>query len=198
MDRCGVLAVVVFFGVVGCGDAPERPVTTFDPGVVEVGDSVLGLEIAGKDVSRAVAMDSVWVGTVDLAGELRLEGVYQAHFDYPEVPALCFHPSWESAARIPAFHPDSLTSPDRKRWFCFTNPELAIERIGPPDQPREATVVVRDYRVVRRFTDAWETAELVRVEDVGRPRTATLREPAPQPRLMRDSIPTSQPIDQGG
>lgn len=178
----------------GCDASGGPPVTTFDPATVAEGDSILGLRVADTDVRPMPGPDSIWVGTVQLEGELELEGVYQAHFDYPDVPALCFHPAWASAARIPAFHPDERTAPDRKRWFCFTNPERAAEEIGPPDQPREATVVVRDYRVVRRFTDAWETAELVRVEKVGRPRTATLREPSPQPRLMCDSIPTTEPI----
>ena len=153
---------------------PDRESYHFDPGAVQVGDSVLGLKIREKDVHR-VFDDSVWSGIVRFAGELELTGVYQPHFDYPEPAELCFQVTDSaSVRRIPQFAPDAWSSAGMKRWFCFTNPEQARAALGPPEQPRKATVVVDDFTVVRQFTDAYSTARLVRVVNRGGPADRTL------------------------
>ena len=138
----------------------------FDPGAVAVGDTIAGLRITALDVHR-VFEDSVWSGTVDFSGPVELEGVYLRHFDYPEPKLLCFHVAGESIDRVPRFVPDNWTSPNGKTWFCFTNQERALELLGDAATPREATVVVDKYRLVRQFTDAFATAELVSVKRIG-------------------------------
>jgi hypothetical protein len=121
--------------------------------------------------------DSVWVGRVRFAGEITLSGVYQRHFDWPEPEAFCFHVDDTAVAAVPAFAPDSWTSPARKVWFCFTNPDGALALLGDGDPPRSATIVVDDYEVLREFSDVFDTARLVRVEATGGPARQTLRDP---------------------
>jgi hypothetical protein len=71
--------------------------------------------------------------------------------------------------------------PDRKRWFCFANPDRARAAFVPADASREAVVVVGGYVVNRYFSEAWDTAERVDLIATGAPRTATLRDPGAQP-----------------
>ena len=152
----------------------------FDPGAIQPGDTVAGLVVDSKEVSRVFG-DSAWVGTVVFDGEVELTGVYQSHFDWPEPRAACFHVAASSRSRIPRFEPDAWTSPDAKTWFCFTDTERAIQLLGAPDTPRVATVVVRRYRVERHFTDAYDTAELVRVTRLGPTASRSLRGMTPDP-----------------
>jgi hypothetical protein len=153
----------------GIPEAPAAPAAnTFDPGAVEPGDTVLGLVVVSKDVERAAAVDSVWVGNVVFEGDLVLQGVYQPHYDWPEVTAPCFHVTDPaSMARIPRFAPDSWTSPDGKTWFCFSNPEVALELLGPPEQPREMVIALDRYQLWRQFTDAYDVGELAELLEVG-------------------------------
>jgi hypothetical protein len=157
---------------------PAPAANTFDPGAVQPGDSVLGLVVVSKSVERAAAIDSVWVGNVVFEGDLVVRGVYQAHFDWPENVAPCFHVTDPaSAARIPRFAPDSWTSPDAKTWFCFSNPEVALELLGPAEQPRELVIALSRYVIWRQFTDANDEAELSELLEVGPESTRTLIEP---------------------
>lgn len=159
-------------------DTTEPAPNEFDPATVATGDTVAGLRVVHVDVER-VFEDSVWVGTVHFEGELAVEGVYQAHFDAPEVNAVCFHVDAGSAMRLPRFLPDTRTRPRPITWFCFSNPEVAVELLGPPEEPRHAGIVVDRYRLVREFTDAWDLAELVRVDNVGPRVAASPRVPDP-------------------
>jgi hypothetical protein len=148
----------------------------FDPGQLSVGDTVLGLRVTALDVNRAFD-DSIWVGNVKFAGEVPLTGIYQGHFDYPEVRETCFHVTDSASVRlVPRFAADAQST-RMKTWFCFTNAEQAIKELGPPDQPREATIVVDSLTAVRYFTDAWASARLVRVTQLGQPARRSLREP---------------------
>ena len=155
--------------------APDSLLPGFDPGALQVGDTVNGLRVAALDVRRAFE-DSVWVGTVKFSGELEVRGVYQGHFDYPEVREACFHVTDSvSVRRVPRFGPDAHST-RMKTWFCFTNPEEAVAQLGPPDEPRAATVVIDDYMAIRIFSDGWATGRLVRVIDLGAPSSRSLRE----------------------
>jgi hypothetical protein len=140
----------------------------FDPGGVEPGDTVLDLVVVSKNVERAAAVDSAWVGEVVFEGDLVLQGVYQPHYDWPEVTEPCFHVTDPaSMARIPRFEPDSWTSPNAKTWFCFSNAEVALELLGPPEQPREMVIALGRYQISRHFSDVYDTAELVELLEVG-------------------------------
>ena len=169
--------------------APAAAANHFDPGAVAVGDTVAGLHIVALDVQR-VFEDSVWTGTVRFAGEIELTGVYQGHFDYPEPAEVCFHPDSASAARIPRFEPDGLTSPDGKTWFCFDDAAAAERGLGDPRAYRWASIVVDDYRLQRAFTDAYDVARLVRVVGIGARAPQTLRGQRAQP-VAADSLPSS-------
>ena len=157
-------------------DSVAAASNAFDPARIQQGDTFLGLRVAAKEVH--LLPDTVWSGEVRFSGELQLSGVYQPHFDYPEPSALCFHVTDSaSIARLPRFAPDKETVPGGKHWFCFTNPDSARALLGAPPTPREATVVVDDYIVRRYFTDAYDSAHLLRVVSVGDTTRRTLRDP---------------------
>ena len=147
--------------------APAPPPLTFDPGAVQVGDTVGELTVVSKDVERA-AVDSVWVGDVVFEGDLVVQGVYQPHPDWPSVQAPCFHVNDPaSAARVPRFAPDAWTQPDAKTWFCFSNPDVALDVLGRPEEPREMVVALSRYRVWRELSDANDAGELAELMQVG-------------------------------
>jgi hypothetical protein len=160
----------------GATSVPPAEARHFDAATLDVGDSFLGLRVVDVDVRRAFD-DSVWVGRVRFAGDITVAGVYQRHFDWPGPDALCFHVRDDATGAIPAFAPDAWTSPNMKVWFCFTNTNLARELLGSGEKPVDATVVVDDYLVVREFSDVFDTARLVRVEEVRGAAGATLRNP---------------------
>lgn len=168
-----------------CGgpDGGETPANEIRPATVAVGDTVGGLVVTAVDVHPLAGDSAVYTASVRFRGELELSGVYLPHFDHPDVDALCFHPDSVSALRVPRFAPDPRSSPDQKRWFCFTDRDAAAAAFAPPSQPRESRIRVRSYTATRRFTDAWDQAELVEVLEVGEPRENTLRGPRPQPCL---------------
>ena len=178
---CGADASVADAPAVADATAPPDATTasanSFDPGAIQPGDILLGLTVVSKDVQR-VTEDSVWVGDVLFEGDLVLQGVYQLHFDWPQVAVPCFHVNDPgSAARIPRFAPDSWTSPGIKTWFCFSNPEVALEMLGAPEQPREAVIAVDRYQVWRQVTDVWDEAGLAELLDLGATSHRTLRDP---------------------
>jgi hypothetical protein len=141
---------------------------TFDPGAVQPGDTVLGLVIASMDVEQAAAADSVWVGNMVFEGDLVLQGVYQPHYDWPEVTAPCFHVTDRaSIARIPRFEPDLYTGPDPKTWFCFSNPDVALELLGAPEEPREMAIALSRYQLWRQLSDVYDMGELSELLEVG-------------------------------
>ena len=159
------------------GPVMASGVHSFDAGAIAVGDTILGLRVISREVSR-VLEDSVWSGTVGFEGEVEVTGVYQPHFDYPEPPAVCFHLDSISSLKIPEFAPDAWSSANGKPWFCFSNQEKAVELLGPAETPRPATIVIDRYKQTRYFTDAVDDALLVRVVRKGAAREAgTLREP---------------------
>jgi hypothetical protein len=158
--------------------AAAPAITTFDPGEVQPGDTLLGLVVVSMAVERAAAADSVWVGNVVFEGDLVLQGVYQPHYDWPEVTTPCFHVTDPvSIARIPRFEPDVYTSPNGKTWFCFSNPEVALEMLGAAEQPREMVIALGRYQLWRHLSDVYDMGELTELLDVGPASTRTLIEP---------------------
>lgn len=148
----------------------------FDPGTIAVGDTFMGLRVGSVEVRR-VFEDSVWAGGVRFEGEIEVAGVFQPHFDHPEVNELCFHVlEQETIERIPEFAPDAWTGLNGKSWFCFTNTGDVRRLLATGEPPRHATIVVADYTSVRQFTDAWDTARLVRVVRIGEVAGRTLRQ----------------------
>jgi hypothetical protein len=147
----------------GARTVPPWEERHFDPATLRVGDRFHDLVVVDREVRR-VFEDSVWAGHYRFAGEITVRGTFERHFDWPEPAALCF---WitepDQVQRIPDFAPDTWTAPDARTWFCFSNPALAEELLGPGDAPREATIVVDDYLSVREFSDVFDTARLVRV-----------------------------------
>lgn len=159
---------------VASAPAPAPPRHAFDPGALQPGDTVLGLTVVSKDVERALE-DSIWVGNVVFEGDLVLQGVYQSHYDWPENTAPCFHVTEApSIARIPRFPPDQYAAPDMKTWFCFSNPDVAIDVLGSPEQPREAVIALSRYTVVRHLSEVYDEAELSELLEIGAAAERTL------------------------
>lgn len=142
------------------GDPVPPADARFDPAELRVGQQVLGLTVASVDVRPAPDLDFGYIGEVAFKGEVTVSGRYRAHPDYPQPGAdyLCFFVDAESVVRLPRFRGD-----ERYPWFCFTNREVALEELGPMEAEGAATVVIDDYRTVRRPTDAFDTATLLRV-----------------------------------
>ncbi len=150
---------------------------TFDPGTLQTGDTVLGLTVASVEVGR-VLDDSMWVGSVVFEGDLVLHGIYQPHPDWPVVTLPCLHvvqPA--SITRVPHFPADPFTGPDSRTWFCFDDADAALELLGSPERPREVVIAVGRYRAQRQVSDAYDTAELAEVIEVGPAAGPTLRDP---------------------
>jgi hypothetical protein len=179
--------------LLGCGEPPSQdaevpsadtdavavapPARPFDPGTIQLGDTVLGLTVTAADVSRALD-DSVWVGAVVFEGDLVLHGIYQQHPDWPQVELPCVHVvQAPSIGRIPRFPADPYDGPARKTWFCFDNPDVAMELLGAPAPPREIVIAVDRYRAQHDLSDGFDTAALAEVIEVGPASTATLLEP---------------------
>ena len=148
----------------------------FDPAGVQVGDTVLGLRVVSKNM-EPVSADSLWTGEVMFEGDLVVQGVYQPHPDWPQVTAPCFHVTDPtSAGRVPRVSLDDGIARDERTWFCFADPDAALELLGTPEQPREAVIAVDRYRVRRDVADTFDTAELMEAIEFGPEADATLRE----------------------
>lgn len=156
------------------GIDPSPPGLTFDPGTIAPGDTLGELTVVAKTVERAAA-DSVWVGEVVFEGDLVVHGVYQSHPDWPSVQAPCFHVTDPaSAARIPRFLPDAWTSDQAQTWFCFSNPDVALDVLGGPERPREMVIALSRYSVERHLGDGNDAAELSELIQLGPDTTRTL------------------------
>ena len=150
--------------------------SVFDPATVQLGDTVLGLRVVSKNVEQE-SENSFWIGEVVFEGDLVVQGVYQTHPDWPQVTAPCFHVTDAvSAARVPRFPPHDRIAGDGRTWFCFAEPDVALDLLGTPWQPFDAVIAVDRYRVRRDVADTFDTAELMEAIEFGPDADATLRE----------------------
>ena len=134
------------------------PVTlAFDPAAVKVGDTIGGLRVSKADISLA-AGDMGYVGDVQFDGQVTISGERMTHPDYPDVKTICMRIDSASVARLPRFPEDQ-----RRSWLCFENQEDAVRQLGAAGTRGTMTVVIDRYQTVRHFTDAYDTAVLVRV-----------------------------------
>ena len=148
-----------------------------DPGALQLGDTVLGLEVVGVDVER-VPGDSLWIGEIVFEGDLVVHGIYQRHRDWPVVEVPCVHVvRSNSIARVPRFMPSGNLAEAPRTWFCFENPELALQFLGIPEMAYEVVVVLDRYVVRRDVSDTFDTARLVELIEVGPIVAATLSTP---------------------
>jgi hypothetical protein len=127
--------------------APAR----FDREHVKAGDVVGGLT-----VSRVRRPPDDYA--VSFEGEVEVNGVYRAHFDYPEVKVPCFWVDPDSWAKLPRAQNDQ-----RLIWFCFENTEEAIRQLGELGSQANARIVIDDYRTALSESDVFDSARLVRV-----------------------------------
>ena len=172
--RLGVVAAFLLLSGGCAGDAkePARPVATreistpapgpdgeriFDPARLQVGDRVLGLRVVAADIS--VAHDSTHVGDVRFAGRIRVRGRTMRHPDHPNVDLVCFDVDSSSVNALPRWPRDER----RRVWLCFDNRDEAVRQLGPSRDERPVTIEIDDYQTVRHYTDAFDTARLVRV-----------------------------------
>jgi hypothetical protein len=129
----------------------------FDPAALRPGVRVGDLVVERADVSRT-SFDSSFVGTVRFSGEIALAGRTLRHPD-SEVRAVCFEADSVSAARLPRWPAD-----ERRPWFCFENDSVAARLLAAPGVERPARVLVDRFTTVRHFTDAVNSARLLRVD----------------------------------
>jgi hypothetical protein len=157
---------------------PAPPPLTFDPGAVQPGDTIGGLVVVSKDVERS-GPDSLWIGSVVFEGDLVVQGVYQQHPDWPTVQAPCFQVTDPgSAAHVPRFASDALGEADPRTWFCFSNPDVALDLLGSPDEPHEAVIALSRYEVRRDVADVHDMAEIAELMQMGPASNRTLMDPS--------------------
>jgi hypothetical protein len=116
------------------------------------------------DIAKA-ADDMGYVGNVRFDGEVTIGGERMNHPDYPEIKEVCMAVDSASAVRLPRFPGDT-----RRRWLCFENRADAERQLGPAGTRGPLTVVIDRYQTVRHFSDAYDSATLVRVVDDRRER----------------------------
>jgi hypothetical protein len=129
----------------------------FDPASIAPGQRFLGLEVVAADVS--LTPDSEYVGTVAFKGPITVLGMFRPHFD-ADVDARCFFVDNAAAHVLPRFPRD-----ERIPWFCFTNPADVGPFWADSLLDRTVAITVDDYQTVRQFTDAYDTARFVRLEE---------------------------------
>jgi len=142
---------------------PFRPGMRFDAATLRPGARVGSLVVESVNVQRT-PIDSSYVGTVRFRGEVELSGATMRNPDADAATrVVCFEADSASAARLPRWRED-----ERRAWFCFDNQQAARRALGPPSEGVRATVVVDRFTTHRMFTDAVNSARLVRA--VRRPR----------------------------
>jgi len=130
---------------------------TFDPATIKVGDTVGALRVARVDITKA-ADDMGYVGNVRFDGEVTISGERMTHPDFPDIQEVCMRVDSTSVVRLPRFPEDA-----RRSWLCFENRPEPARRLGPAGTRGPLTVVIDRYQTVRHFSDAYDTATLVRV-----------------------------------
>jgi hypothetical protein len=155
------------------GEPPHR----FDAASVRPGMRIAGLEVAEVDLRQSV-IDATFVGSVRFRGATTVGGTPFLLDDDSRL--LCFLVGPDSAAHLPRLRHD-----DRRPWFCFDDQDHARARLEPLlDRP--VRVVIADFRTVYEFTDAFDTATLVAVEQEAATPSPT---PPPAPRLASGRMP---------
>ncbi len=144
--------------------AADTLALTFDPVTVKVGDTLGTLRVARVDITKA-AEDMGYVGNVRFDGEVTIGGERMTHPDFPEIREVCMRVDTTSVVRLPRFPDDK-----RRSWLCFENRPEAERQLGPAGTRGGLTVVIDRYQTVRHFSDAYDTATLVRVLDDRRER----------------------------
>lgn len=109
-----------------------------------------------KPTADSVKM--AYAGSVSFKGELEVAGSYRAHYEYPEVKEACFWVDPNEWKKVPRVAGD-----ERVVWFCFTNKDEAIAKLGALGTNVQATIVIDDYTTHVERSDVWDTARLVRV-----------------------------------
>jgi hypothetical protein len=137
---------------------------TFDPATIKVGDTVGMLAVARVDITKA-ADDMGYVGNVRFAGEVTISGERMTHPDFPEIQEVCMRVDSTSVVQLPRFPGDT-----RRAWLCFENRGEAARQLGPAGTRGPLTVVIDRYQTVRHFSDAYDTATLIRVVEDRRER----------------------------
>ena len=143
---------------------PDTLGLVFDPATVKVGDTVGTLRVARVDIAKA-ADDMGYVGNVRFAGEVSISGERMNHPDFPDIKEVCMRIDSASVVRLPRFPGDT-----RRSWLCFENRADAERQLGPAGTQGGLTVVIDRYQTVRHFSDAYDTATLVRLVDDRRER----------------------------
>lgn len=138
-------------------DTVRRPGIRFDPDSIVPGTRVGDLVLDSIRVGRTPSGPSV--GSAFFGGELSLTGHTLRHFDADLAPvSVCFEADPASAARMPRWEGD-----ERRPWFCFDDPAVAARLIASPGDSVQATIVIDDFTIHFSFSDAVNSARIVRM-----------------------------------
>lgn len=133
------------------------PTHMFDAITARAGDAIVGMEIVFNDTQLLVPFGPS--GIVQFSGRATVSGVYRVVVDADPRTWVQFHVDEESIAKLPRMNHDT----DRDVWFVFNNQPKALDAFGAIAKSGRATIVIENYRIHRAETDAFNTADLVRV-----------------------------------
>ncbi|MCD8490125.1 MAG: hypothetical protein LRZ84_26185 [Desertifilum sp.] len=154
----GLGSALLLGGCVASSESSTPQSHVFNPSQVEVGDRILGLELAAVDVSP---YQERYTGTAKFKGEVTVSGQFVAndsHFE-GDTGVPCFYVDETSATQLPRFVGD-----ERMSWFCFDNPEVAKTAFGGNNPVQEnAKIVIDNYQIVYAPSDVVNQATFKRI-----------------------------------
>ena len=133
------------------------PTHMFDATTARAGDVIVGMEIAINDTQLLAPFGPS--GIVQFSGRATVSGVYRVVVDADPRTWVQFHVDEESIGKLPRMKGDT----DRDVWFVFNNQDKALDAFGAIAKSGRATIAIDNYRIHRAETDAFNTADLVRV-----------------------------------
>jgi len=133
------------------------PTHMFDATKARAGDKIVGMEIVFNDTELAGAFGPA--GIIQFSGRATVSGVYRVVVDADPRTWVEFSVDEESIGKLPRMTHDT----DRDVWFVFNNQAKALDAFGVSAKSGRATIIIDNYRIHRAETDAFNTADLVRV-----------------------------------
>jgi len=97
-------------------------------------------------------------GIVQFSGRATVSGVYTVSTDADNPRWVSFYVDDSSLTKLPRMNNNT-----RALWFTFNNHEQDLNAFGTKAKSGRATIVIDNYRIHRAETDAFNTADLVRV-----------------------------------
>jgi len=133
------------------------PTHMFDATKVRAGDVIVGMEIVFNDTQLSGAFGPA--GIIQFSGRATVNGVYRVVVDLDSRSWVEFSVDEDSIGKLPRMKEDTY----RGVWFVLNNQAKALNAFGTSAKSGRATIIIDNYRIHRAQTDAFNTADLVRI-----------------------------------